>query len=97
MPPQTPLPLQASFVVHALLSLQSVPAGFGNAAWHTPAKQVSANEQAVAGAHCTPVPAQVPLVQTSFEVQLLPSSQVDPFGLIGLLHTPPLQVPAKWH
>jgi hypothetical protein len=45
----------------------------------------------------TGVPAQLPFVQTSFVVQALPSLQAVLFGLVGLLHTPLVQVPASWH
>ena len=44
-------------------------------------------------------PEHAPFWQVSPEVQLLPSSQVVPFALFGLLHAPVavLQVPAVWH
>jgi len=47
----------------------------------------------------TGVPAQVPFVQTSLQVDALPSSHGVVFGLAGLEQTPALglQVPAVWH
>jgi hypothetical protein len=44
-----------------------------------------------------PVPVQVPFKQVSVAVQNWPSLQAVPFCLIGLLHTPLVQVPASWH
>ena len=44
-------------------------------------------------------PVQVPASHVSVRVHASPSSQVVPFGFVGLEHTPVagLQVPASWH
>jgi hypothetical protein len=50
--------------------------------------------------HTCGVPgAHAPPWQVSPSVQALPSVQVDPFGLLGLLHVPVSgsQTPATWH
>jgi hypothetical protein len=90
-----------SFLVHRVPSLQYVPFGLTGfehcpvVRSHTPAEwQLSWAEQ-VTGLF----PRQIPYWQVSVRVQALLSSQVEPFGFVGLLHTPVcgLQTPAEWH
>ena len=78
-------------------SVQGVPSGLGGllhmpvvisqvpASWHSSAVQVMG------------VPVQVPVVHVSVIVHGLPSSQVDPSGLVGFEHMPvvPSQEPAS--
>jgi hypothetical protein len=74
-PTQAPAPLQASFVVHALLSLQLSVFGV---LMHAPcALQVSV-VQGLLSLQAPAEPAQVPLVHVSFVVHWLPSLQAIP-------------------
>jgi hypothetical protein len=89
-------PVQTSFKVQVLLSLQAVPSAIVGLL-HTPAVQVPATWHWSEAVQTIAVPPQTPLVHTSDVVQASLSLQVDPFVLIGLLHTPAVQVPAAWH
>jgi hypothetical protein len=95
VPPQTPL-VHTSEVVHALLSLQVDPFVLIGLL-HTPAVQVPISWHWSEAVQTTAVPPQTPLVHTSVVVHASLSLQVDPFVLIGLLHTPAVQVPISWH
>src|SRR5206468_2516175 len=92
---------QVSLCVHALASLQLVPLGLAGLL-QTPdaGSQVPAVWHWSAAVHTTGLaPTQAPAWQVSLCVQALPSSQVVPLGLAGLLQAPVagLQVPAVWH
>src|SRR5438874_1528747 len=92
---------QASVRVQALPSSQPVPSGLAGLL-HTPdaGLQVPAVWHWSAAVHTTgSAPTQVPAWPASVRVQALPSSQLVPSGLAGLLQAPDagLQVPAVWH
>src|SRR5438094_591123 len=100
MPTQMPAS-QASVRVQALPSSQPVPSGLAGLL-QTPdaGLQMPAVWHWSAAVHTTGLaPTQAPAVQVSVRVQALPSSQLVPLGLAGLLQTPDAgsQVPAVWH
>src|SRR5436853_221418 len=100
MPTQMPAS-QASVRVQALPSSQPVPSGLAGLL-QTPdaGLQMPAVWHWSAAVHTTGLaPTRVPASQVSFRVQALPSLQLVPSGLAGLLQTPDAgsQVPAVWH
>jgi hypothetical protein len=95
VPAQTPF-VQTSVNVQTSLSLQAVPFDLIGLL-HTPAVQVPISWHWSEAVQTIAVPPHTPLVQTSDVVHALLSLQVVPFVLIGLLHTPAVQVPISWH
>jgi len=94
---------QVSTPLQALASLQSAllrqPQARGSAVhWAAESLQLSA-VQTMRSSQSRAGPPQTPFVHVSGVVQNLPSSQVVPFALFGLLHAPfaVLQAPAVWH
>src|SRR5439155_16325365 len=92
---------QVSVCVQALASLQLVPLGLAGLL-QTPdaGSQVPAVWHWSAAVHTTGLaPTQAPAWQVSVCVQALPSSQLVPLGLAGLLQAPDagVQGPAAWH
>ncbi len=100
VPTQTPF-WQLSFCVQGSPSLQVVPLGLmGLLHWPVLGLQVPASWHWSSAVHWTGLPpTQVPFWHVSVCVQALPSLQVAPFGLAGLVHWPVvgLQTPATWH
>ncbi len=82
-----------------MLSVQAVLLGFtGSEQRPVTVSQVPAVWQVFLAVHTTAsLPVQVPLLQLSFRVQALPSSQGVPSGLTGVLQAPVvgLQVPVS--
>src|SRR5947199_170054 len=100
MPTQMPAS-QASVRVQALPSSQPVPSGLAGLL-QTPdaGLQMPAVWHWSAAVHTTGLaPTQAPAAQVSVCVQALPSLQLVPLGLAGLLQAPDagLQTPAVWH
>src|SRR5437773_994503 len=92
---------QVSVCVHALASLQLVPLGLAGLLQAPDAgSQVPAVWHWLAAVHTTGfVPMQLPASPVSLCVHALPSLQLVPLGLAGLLQAPDagLQAPAVWH
>src|SRR5947207_1547456 len=92
---------QVSLCVHALASLQLVPLGLAGLLQAPDAGlQTPAVWHWSAAVHTTGLaPTQMPASQASLCVQALPSSQLVPSGLAGLLQAPDagLQTPTAWH
>jgi hypothetical protein len=98
VPPQAP-PVQTSFDVQALPSLQAVPSVlFANEQVPSPL-HVPGWWHWSGAAQVNGVPAHTPLVHTSFCVHALPSLQVVPLAALGFEHAPVagLHVPGTWH
>ncbi len=87
--------------MHALPSSHAEPLAFAGFE-HKPLEvsQLPAVWQESLALHTTaPEPVQLPFWQVSVLVQALPSLQLVPLALTGLLQTPvaELQLPASWH
>lgn len=88
-----------SVLVHAFPSLQVVPST-AEGSLQTPVTglHVPGTWHWLLAVQTSGVPAQVPVVHTSFSVQAFPSLQLTPLGLSGLSHNPvrKLHVPGSW-